>query len=47
MVPNELNVSPEAMNLVAAFAATALSLLAARFFLWLHELEDYSRRAAC
>lgn len=47
MVPNELNVSPEAMNLIAALAATALSLLAARFFLWLHELEDYARRNAC
>lgn len=47
MVPNELNVSPEAMNLIAVFAATALSLLAARFFLWLHELEDNARRNAC
>lgn len=43
MVPNELDVSPEAMNLIAAFAATALSILAARFFLWLRELEGYAR----
>lgn len=47
MIPNELDVSPEVMDLIAAFAATALSLLAARFFLWLHELEDNARRTAC
>lgn len=43
MLPNELDVSPEAMNLIAAFAAMALSLLAARFLRFLHELEDYAR----
>lgn len=47
MVPNELNVSPEVMDALAVAATAALSLLAARFFLWLHELEDNARRSAC
>lgn len=44
MVPNEFDVPPEVMDVIAVAAATVLMLLSARFFLWLRELEDYARR---
>ena len=44
MVPNEIDVSPEVIDAIAVAAATLLMLISARFFLWLHGLEDYARR---
>lgn len=44
MVPNELDLSPAAMDAVAVVAALVLTLAAARYLRWLHELEDYARR---
>lgn len=44
MVPNEFDVSPEVMNLVAAVSTLVLIVFAARFLRFLHELEGYARR---
>lgn len=44
MVPNELDLSPAAMDAVAVVAALVLMLMSARFLRFLHELEDYARR---
>lgn len=44
MVPNEIDVSPEVMDAVAAVSMLVLIVFAARFLRFLHELEDYARR---
>lgn len=44
MVPNELQITPEQLDVVFHVAVVVLMSAAALFFSYLHELEGYARR---